>query len=65
MAIYAYICLNNKWCYKFGPMRDPRGASIGTPEAIELVWSCHREIIYDFGPWPNQWEIPPSTWKFS
>ncbi|MQM14152.1 hypothetical protein Taro_047083, partial [Colocasia esculenta] len=37
----------NHW---FGPAGDPRGAGIGTPEAIKLVWSCHREIIYDVGP---------------
>ncbi|KAK9278889.1 hypothetical protein L1049_028470 [Liquidambar formosana] len=48
----------NHW---FGPAGDPRGAGIGTPEAIKLVWSCHREIIYDFGPLPRHWEIPPST----
>ncbi|KAI4343845.1 hypothetical protein L6164_011146 [Bauhinia variegata] len=48
----------NHW---FGPAGDPRGAGIGTPEAIKLVWSCHREIIYDFGPVPRHWEIPPST----
>ncbi|GKV14099.1 hypothetical protein SLEP1_g25018 [Rubroshorea leprosula] len=48
----------NHW---FGPAGDPRGAGIGTPEAIKLVWSCHREIIYDFGPLPKKWEIPPST----
>ncbi|CAL0325793.1 unnamed protein product [Lupinus luteus] len=48
----------NHW---FGPAGDPRGAGIGTPEAIKLVWSCHREIIYDVGPVPNNWEIPPST----
>lgn len=48
----------NHW---FGPAGDPRGAGIGTPEAIKLVWSCHREIIYDFGPVPKNWEIPPST----
>ncbi|GIL46671.1 hypothetical protein Vafri_3605 [Volvox africanus] len=42
----------NHW---FGPAGDPRGAGIGTPEAIRLVWSCHREIITDFGPVP-----PPS-----
>ncbi|EOY21750.1 Aldehyde dehydrogenase 12A1 isoform 3 [Theobroma cacao] len=48
----------NHW---FGPAGDPRGAGIGTPEAIKLVWSCHREIIYDFGPLPRDWEIPPST----
>ena len=27
-----------------------RGAGIHTPEAIRLVWSCHREVIHDFGP---------------
>ncbi|CAL0330639.1 unnamed protein product [Lupinus luteus] len=48
----------NHW---FGPAGDPRGAGIGTPEAIKLVWSCHREIIYDIGPVPNNWEVPPST----
>ncbi|XP_010242381.1 PREDICTED: probable aldehyde dehydrogenase [Nelumbo nucifera] len=48
----------NHW---FGPAGDPRGAGIGTPEAIKLVWSCHREIIYDVGPLPQDWEIPPST----
>ncbi|TKY55115.1 Delta-1-pyrroline-5-carboxylate dehydrogenase 12A1 [Spatholobus suberectus] len=48
----------NHW---FGPAGDARGAGIGTPEAIKLVWSCHREIIYDFGPVPKNWEIPPST----
>ncbi|KAL5544405.1 hypothetical protein UlMin_008189 [Ulmus minor] len=48
----------NHW---FGPAGDPRGAGIGTPEAIKLVWSCHREVIYDYGPVPEQWEIPPST----
>ncbi|KAL3769542.1 hypothetical protein ACHAWO_011055 [Cyclotella atomus] len=34
----------NHW---FGPAGDARGAGIGTPEAIKLVWSCHREIIMD------------------
>lgn len=48
----------NHW---FGPCGDPRGAGIGTPEAIKLVWSTHREIIYDFGPVPQKWEIPAST----
>ncbi|XP_021904709.1 delta-1-pyrroline-5-carboxylate dehydrogenase 12A1, mitochondrial [Carica papaya] len=48
----------NHW---FGPAGDPRGAGIGTPEAIKVVWSCHREIIYDYGPLPRNWEIPPST----
>jgi 1-pyrroline-5-carboxylate dehydrogenase len=41
----------NHW---FGPAGDPRSAGIGTPEAIRLVWSCHREIVEDYGP------VPPS-----
>ncbi|XP_038977491.1 delta-1-pyrroline-5-carboxylate dehydrogenase 12A1, mitochondrial isoform X3 [Phoenix dactylifera] len=48
----------NHW---FGPAGDPRCAGIGTPEAIKLVWSCHREIIYDIGPLPQHWEIPSAT----
>lgn len=40
----------NHW---FGPAGDPRGAGIGTPEAIRLVWSCHREVIQDWGPVPR------------
>lgn len=48
----------NHW---FGPAGDPRGAGIGTPEAIKLVWSCHREIINDIGPIPTDFEIPPAT----
>lgn len=48
----------NHW---FGPAGDPRGAGIGTPEAIKLVWSCHREVIYDVGPVPLGWRTPAST----
>uniref|UniRef100_A0A0D9WJ37 Aldehyde dehydrogenase domain-containing protein n=1 Tax=Leersia perrieri TaxID=77586 RepID=A0A0D9WJ37_9ORYZ len=48
----------NHW---FGPAGDPRGAGIGTPEAIKLVWSCHREIIYDIGPLPKNWVLPSAT----
>ncbi|KAL0355602.1 UNVERIFIED_CONTAM: putative aldehyde dehydrogenase [Sesamum radiatum] len=48
----------NHW---FGPAGDPRGAGIGTPEAIKLVWSCHREIIYDIGPVPKSWSTPKPT----
>lgn len=48
----------NHW---FGPAGDPRGAGIGTPEAIKLVWSCHREIIYDVGPVPESWALPSAT----
>eukprot|EP00742_Colponemidia_sp_Colp-10_P000630 GILJ01000688.1.p1 GENE.GILJ01000688.1~~GILJ01000688.1.p1 ORF type:complete len:547 (-),score=78.12 GILJ01000688.1:117-1757(-) len=48
----------NHW---FGPCGDPRGAGIGTPEAIQLVWSGHREIIRDEGPIPQNWTLPKST----
>lgn len=37
----------NHW---FGPCGDPRAGGIGTPEAIKLVWSSHREIIMDTNP---------------
>jgi 1-pyrroline-5-carboxylate dehydrogenase len=45
----------NHW---FGPAGDPRGAGIGTRYAIQLVWSCHREIIHDHGRVPAGWEQP-------
>ncbi|BBN13896.1 hypothetical protein MPTK1_6g07270 [Marchantia polymorpha subsp. ruderalis] len=48
----------NHW---FGPCGDPRGAGIGTPEAIKLVWSAHREIIQDVGPVGSGWKTPPCT----
>lgn len=44
----------NHW---FGPAGDPRAAGIGTPEAIRLVWSCHREIIHDNGPIPADFPL--------
>ena len=47
----------NHW---FGPAGDPRGAGIGTPEAIKLVWSCHREIIHD-NVVPQNWSQPKAT----
>lgn len=47
----------NHW---FGPAGDPRGAGIGTPEAIQLVWSCHREIIHD-SIVPKSWKQPASS----
>ena len=47
----------NHW---FGPAGDPRGAGIGTPEAIQLVWSCHREIITDSFV-PGDWSQPKAT----
>ncbi len=46
----------NHW---FGPSGDPRGAGIGTPEAIITTWSAHREIIYDQGALADDWSIPP------
>lgn len=45
----------NHW---FGPAGDPRGAGIGSAEAIQMVWSCHREIINDFGPVSSTWKTP-------
>lgn len=48
----------NHW---FGPAGDPRAGGIGTPEAIKLVWSCHREIIHDVGPVPGAWTQPPTS----
>jgi len=46
----------NHW---FGPAGDPRGAGIGTKEAIQLVWSGHREVIEDYGPVAKTWTLPP------
>ena len=48
----------NHW---FGPAGDPRGAGIGTPEAIKVTWSCHREVIMDQADLPEDWETPAST----
>jgi 1-pyrroline-5-carboxylate dehydrogenase len=48
----------NHW---FGPAGDPRGAGIGSPEAILSVWSCHREIINDIGPIKKDWTIPDAS----
>jgi 1-pyrroline-5-carboxylate dehydrogenase len=45
----------NHW---FGPCGDPRGAGIGTKEAILHVWTSHREIIRDFGPVNPNWKTP-------
>ena len=47
----------NHW---FGPAGDARGAGIGTPEAIKMVWSCHREIIMD-SLVPKDWSQPKAT----
>ncbi|MBE9549957.1 MAG: aldehyde dehydrogenase family protein [Proteobacteria bacterium] len=48
----------NHW---FGPCGDPRGAGIGTPEAIISTWSGHREIVMDHGPIPKGWSTPESA----
>lgn len=48
----------NHW---FGPAGDIRAAGIGTPEAIKLVWSVHREIVYDELPIPSDWVVPKPT----
>ncbi|RLN66858.1 hypothetical protein BBJ28_00007751 [Nothophytophthora sp. Chile5] len=48
----------NHW---FGPAGDPCAGGIGTPEAIKMVWSCHRELINDIGPVPANWTIPEAT----
>jgi 1-pyrroline-5-carboxylate dehydrogenase len=48
----------NHW---FGPAGDPRGAGIGSPHAIQLVWSTHREIIHDEGEVPSDWTLPEAT----
>jgi len=48
----------NHW---FGPGGDPRGAGIGTTEAIQITWSHHREVIADQGPLPDGWSVPPSS----
>lgn len=45
----------NHW---FGPCGDPRGAGIGTAEAIKLVWSHHREIVTDVAEVSQNWTIP-------
>lgn len=45
----------NHW---FGPCGDPRGAGIGTPYAIQMTWSHHREIITDIGPVASDWTMP-------
>jgi 1-pyrroline-5-carboxylate dehydrogenase len=48
----------NHW---FGPAGDPRGAGIGTKEAILTVWTTHREIVRDYGPVPKDWKLPQPT----
>lgn len=44
----------NHW---FGPAGDPRAGGIHTAEAIQMVWSCHREIVTDTIV-PDTWSVP-------
>ena len=48
----------NHW---FGPGGDPRGAGIGSAEAIKLVWSCHREVVADTQTLGEGWVTPERT----
>ena len=48
----------NHW---FGPAGDPRAGGIGSPEAIKLVWSSHREIIIDENIIDKNWIQPQSS----
>lgn len=34
---------------------------LGTPEAIRLVWSCHREIVFDQESISEGWSLPPAS----
>ncbi|CAJ1359516.1 unnamed protein product [Effrenium voratum] len=34
----------------FGPSGDVRAGGIHTKHAIQLCWSSHREVVYDYGP---------------
>ncbi|PHJ25109.1 mitochondrial p5cdh [Cystoisospora suis] len=48
----------NHW---FGPAGDPLAAGIGSPEAVLSTWTCHREIVFDQGPVPTGWTVPPPS----
>ena len=48
----------NHW---FGPAGDPRAGGIGSKEAVIHTWTCHREIVADFGPIHKQWKTPNPT----
>ena len=48
----------NHW---FGPSSDPRSAGIHTTEAIQLVWSGHREVIIDTAAVEENWTAPKPT----
>ncbi|GIQ90187.1 hypothetical protein KIPB_012888 [Kipferlia bialata] len=44
----------------FGPAGTPLAAGIGTIDAIRLVWSSHREVLFDLVPPTNFVRTPPS-----
>jgi len=48
----------NHW---FGPAGDPRAGGIGTKEAIQLVWSSHREVIVDDNESKKNWTQPAQS----
>lgn len=45
----------------FGPGCDPRGAGIGSIEAIRNVWSYHREIVVDNHKVGGEWKQPATS----
>jgi len=47
----------NHW---FGPT-GPNAAGIGTDEAIRVVWSSQREVIFEMGGIPEGWELPAAS----
>ena len=47
----------NHW---FGPSNDPRVSGIGTPEGILMTWTCHREVVYDWGKDGDGFEVKQS-----
>eukprot|EP00038_Savillea_parva_P020484 m.31481 g.31481 ORF g.31481 m.31481 type:complete len:582 (+) comp4806_c0_seq1:116-1861(+) len=47
----------NHW---FGPAGDPRAGGIHTVEAIQQMWSCHREVVHD-NVVPHDWTMPAQT----
>ena len=41
----------NHW---FGPSNDPRGTGCGSREGILQTWTCHREIVNDYGAYDTE-----------
>jgi len=44
----------------FGPSGDPRAGGIHTKHAIQLCWSSHREVVFDYGPAPAATKLQQS-----